>query len=277
MTGAQLVPPPSAMRSIAVTGGKGGVGKTTLAANLAIAMARLGIKVGILDADLGLANVDVMFRLSPRYTLKHVLTGEKAIEEIIMEGPQGVYVIPASSGVQSLANLPTANRKKLISEFGRLSDMIDVLVIDTPAGIGDNVMSFVLTADEILVVTTPDPTAYTDAYALIKVISQHRTRRINLLVNMVRSSSEAREVADILKSVTKRFRLNVRDISFVGYLPYEAKFRHALRVRVPFILEYPESRGAKSIQLLAKKLQSMLTRKSSAGDFLTGVHMMLDA
>ena len=137
------------LRTIAVTGGKGGVGKTNVAANLAIAMAQLGKRVGILDADLGLANVDVMLHVNPRYTLQHVVTGEKRIEDIIVKGPLDISVIAGSSGIKAMADLPVQIHKKLISELTRLNTLIDILIIDTPAGIGNNVLSFVLAADEI--------------------------------------------------------------------------------------------------------------------------------
>ena len=263
----------ASLYTIAVTGGKGGVGKTNIAVNLALAMTQLGAKVGILDADLGLANVDVVLRLNPRYTLKHVIAGERTIEEVIVKGPLGLSVIPASSGIQALANLPDAERRLLIEELGCLSGILDVLIVDTPAGIGDNVMSFVMAADEILVITTSDPPAYTDAYALIKIISQHGVRRIHLAVNMVRSVNEARDVAEILQKVAKQFQLNIKGISFAGYLPYEVKFRDALRGRTPLILEYPDARSTKCIQLLAKRMLSIGQQRPKGKDFFADVEM----
>ena len=216
-----------ALRTIAVTGGKGGVGKTNVATNLAIAMAQLGKRVGILDADLGLANVDVMLHVNPRYTLQHVVTGEKRIEDIIVKGPLGISVIAGSSGIKAMADLPVQIHKKLISELNRLNTLIDILIIDTPAGIGNNVLSFVLAADEILAVTIPDPMAYTDAYALIKVISRwRRDARVNLLINMVRTAAQAREVAEILKTVVRKYNLQLDKISYAGYIPYDSKIKN---------------------------------------------------
>ncbi|HHZ89382.1 TPA: MinD/ParA family protein, partial [Candidatus Poribacteria bacterium] len=217
------------LRTIAVTGGKGGVGKTNVATNLAIAMAQLGKRVGILDADLGLANVDVMLHVNPRYTLKHVVTGEKKIEDIIVKGPLGISVIAGSSGIKTMADLPVQIHKKLIGELHRLNNLIDILIIDTPAGIGNNVLSFVLAADEILAVTIPDPMAYTDAYALIKVISRWRQdAQINLLINMVRTAAQAREVAEILKTVVRKYNLPLGRISYAGYIPYDSKIKNSL-------------------------------------------------
>ncbi len=267
----EMLSSPATLYTIAVTGGKGGVGKTNIAANLALAMTQFGKRVGIFDADLGLANIDVLFRLNPRYTLKHVLAGEKSIEDIIVEGPLGISVIPASSGISALANLPASSRKKLIGELGRLANILDILIIDTPAGIGDNVLSFVLASDEILVVTTPDPQAYLNAYALIKVISNKRKGRFNLLVNMVKSMAQARETADILQAVAKRY-LNLSGISLVGYIPNDARFRNAfLREGAPLILEYPESRSAKCLKALAKKFVTAMERREQSTDFFSNV------
>ena len=258
-----------------MTGGKGGVGKTNIAANLALGMAQRGKKVAIFDADLGLANVDVLFRLSPRYTLKHVLTGEKKIEEVIVEGPLGISIIPASSGIQALANLSVSNHKRLIAELCRLENIVDILIIDTPAGIGDDVLSFVLASDEILVVTTPEPMAYIDAYALIKVISRRRRTRINLIINMVKSLAEARETAEILQMVAKQYQLNISGLSLAGYVPYDAKFRNALlKDQVPLVLGYPESRSVKCIQKLAKRLIATMQRKAQRTNFFTHVEAL---
>ena len=255
--------PSTGLKTIVVTGGKGGIGKTNLSANLAIAIAQSGFRVGILDADLGLANIDVLFRLTPKYNLRHVLTGEKRIEEIILSGPLGVSIIPGSSGIQALADLPTKARQELIQELRRLEDLLDYLIIDTPAGIGDNVLSFVLAADLILTVTEPDPMAYTDAYALIKTISRRKQNQvIYLVVNKVRSMAQGQEVYETLQTVSERYKLSIRGINYIGYVPYEAKIRNALFLgsQKLFILEYPETRGARCFQQLAKKLLYYLRR-----------------
>ena len=260
------------LRTIAVTGGKGGVGKTNVATNLAIAMAQLGKRVGILDADLGLANVDVMLHVNPRYTLKHVVTGEKKIEDIIVKGPLGISVIAGSSGIRTMADLPVQIHKKLISELHRLNNLIDILIIDTPAGIGNNVLSFVLAADEILAVTIPDPMAYTDAYALIKVVSRWRQdAQINLLINMVRTAAQAREVAEILKTVVRKYNLPLGRISYAGYIPYDSKIKNSLlnRKQTPFMLENPDSLSVKCIQVIAKRMISLLAQHSVDKNFFS--------
>ena len=253
------------LKTIAITGGKGGVGKTNMSANLAVSMAQLGFRVGILDADLGLANIDVLFRLTPKYNLRHVLTGEKRIDDIILPGPLGISIIPGSSGIQALADLPAGMRQILIQELGRLEELIDYLIIDTPAGIGDNVLSFVLSADLILAVTEPDPMAYTDAYALIKTISRRKLNQtIYLVVNKVRSMAQGQEVYETLQTVSQRYQLNIRGINYMGYIPYEAKIRNALFLgsQKPFVLEHPNTRGAKCFRNLAKKLLYHLRRIS---------------
>ena len=260
------------LRTIAVTGGKGGVGKTNVATNLAIAMAQLGKRVGILDADLGLANVDVMLHVNPRYTLKHVVTGEKKIEDIIVKGPLGISVIAGSSGIKTMADLPVQIHKKLIGELHRLNNLIDILIIDTPAGIGNNVLSFVLAADEILAVTIPDPMAYTDAYALIKVVSRWRQdAQINLLINMVRTAAQAREVAEILKTVVRKYNLPLGRISYAGYIPYDSKIKNSLlnRKQTPFMLENPDSLSVKCIQVIAKRMISLLAQHSVDKNFFS--------
>ena len=260
------------LRTIAVTGGKGGVGKTNVATNLAIAMAQLGKRVGILDADLGLANVDVMLHVNPRYTLKHVVTGEKKIEDIIVKGPLGISVIAGSSGIKTMADLPVQIHKKLIGELHRLNNLIDILIIDTPAGIGNNVLSFVLAADEILAVTIPDPMAYTDAYALIKVVSRWRQdAQIHLLINMVRTAAQAREVAEILKTVVRKYNLPLGRISYAGYIPYDSKIKNSLlnRKQTPFMLANPDSLSVKCIQVIAKRMISSLAQHSVDKNFFS--------
>ena len=159
-------------RVLAITSGKGGVGKTSVTVNLAVVLARWGKRVIILDCDLGTANVDVMLGLHPRYSLQHVLSRQRRLDEVLVEGPHGIKVIPGGSGLQELANLSDSRREELLATFAELDSQADVLLLDTGAGISDNVLQFVLAAGEALVVTTPEPTAVTDAYALIKVASQ---------------------------------------------------------------------------------------------------------
>ncbi len=237
--------------SIAVTSGKGGVGKTNLSVNLGIAMAKYK-RVAILDVDLGLANADVLFNINPKYTLKHVLSGEKKLAEIIVEPVSGVNFIPGSSGIEALANLPEEHRSRLVAEFRQLD--ADVLILDTAAGIAENVISFALAADEVLIVTTPDPSAVRDAYAIIKVILQRKRTNIKLIVNMVKNRQEAHNIARAIHLVVKRFlKFNIK---YIGYIPFDKKVRDAVGYRVPFVTKYPKSNAAKCINMLADKLLS---------------------
>src|SRR3972149_3890999 len=179
-------------RVIAVSSGKGGVGKTNSVVNLAIAFSRLGKKVLLLDADLGLGNLDVLLGLAPRYNISHLLSGEKTIGEVLVEGPEGIMILPASSGVHELTNLGAEERIALASHLESLGEGFDILIIDTGAGISNNVLFFNSSAQEIVVVVTPEPTSITDAYALMKVMFQrHGERRFKLLVNTVKSTREA--------------------------------------------------------------------------------------
>ncbi len=194
-------------RTIAITSGKGGVGKSNLTVNLAICLARLGKKVLVLDADLGLANIDVMMGLSPKdKTLQYVVNGRKRIQDIVLEGPEGVQVIANGSGIQELANLSDVERRRIIGEVSNLEGKYDFLLVDTGAGISKNVMSFILATEEIVIVTTPEPTAVMDAYGIIKVVSQqNRDVRVKLVVNMVKNKTEAQEVINKIISVSQRF------------------------------------------------------------------------
>lgn len=219
--GKEPSPAGSGARVIAVTSGKGGVGKTNIVANLGFAIAQAGKRVLILDADLGLGNLDVMLGIAPRYNLSHVINGERPIEEVVIEGPGRLKILPAASGIQTLTHLDATQRTRLSEAMERLLRGLDVILIDTAAGISADVMYFNVTAREILVVVSPEPTSITDAYALMKVLSmRYATRRFSLLVNMASSSSEARDVFRQIKLVADRF-LDV-DIEFVGYVTTDA-------------------------------------------------------
>ncbi|MDI3281306.1 MAG: MinD/ParA family protein, partial [Bacillota bacterium] len=192
-------------RVITVTSGKGGVGKTNLVANLGIALASEGLRVGLFDADLGLANIDVLLGLVPRYSLAHVLSGERQIEEIMVPGPGGVMILAGASGMSSLADVPPESLHRLIQSMDRLDGLLDICLVDTGAGIGRQVMSFVLVAEEVVVVTTPEPTAVTDAYGLIKTLKLNRSSAgIFLVVNMVEGPVEGQEIFHRLQTVSQR-------------------------------------------------------------------------
>ncbi len=239
------------LRSIAITSGKGGVGKTNIATNLAIALAEKTTKaIYILDADLGLANIDVILGIAPRFNLAHVIRGEKDIEDILVKGPMGINIIPGSSGVSDLANLTDEEREEFLGKLSVLEKEDGILIIDTGAGINSNVLDFVLSSDEVIVITTPEPTAITDAYALIKIISSsEKSLTINLLVNMVRKEEEYELVTRGISLVAKQF-LNV-DIKKMGYIYYDDIVSKAVLSQEAFYLLYPESLASKCIHNIA--------------------------
>ena len=203
-------------RVIAITSGKGGVGKTSIVGNLGYALTKLGKKVLILDADLGLGNLDVLLGLAPKYNLSHVILGEKTIEDIIVEGPGKMRILPASSGIQELTHLNKDQKIQILTQLDLLIESVDILFIDTAAGISSNVMDFNATAQEVVVVVSPEPTSITDAYALMKVLSlKYSGKDCKLMVNMVSRPEEGREVFRQLQLVTDRFLDMMADASFL--------------------------------------------------------------
>lgn len=264
-------------RTIAITGGKGGVGKTNLAANLGVALSQIGNRVIIFDADLGLANIDVFFNLHPKYNLKHVVSGEKEIHEILVEGPAGVMIVPASSGVEMMANLPRKDRMRLLVKLGELSTMADLMIIDTAAGISHNTLTFASAADVAVIVTTPDPAAITDTYATIKLISRRKKGPFKLIVNMARDESQAKEVALSLILVVQKF-LNLQ-LDYIGFIPLDPIVSKALKRQVSLILEYPGALASRYIMAIACRLASMFKgsrRSSKSSDFFRRVSESLD-
>jgi flagellar biosynthesis protein FlhG len=248
---------PRPVRVIAVASGKGGVGKTNVSVNLATSLAMRGRKVLILDADLGLANVDVMLGLKPEFNLAHVISGQRTLEEIIIEAPGGIRVIPASSGVQRMAELNPAEHAGLIRAFGELSSDIDVLIVDVAAGISDSVVSFSKAAQEVVVVVCDEPASITDAYALIKLLNRdHGVRRFRILANMVHTPQEAREVFNKLVKVTDRFLEEVV-LDLLGAIPYDENLRKAVKRQRAVVELFPRSKIAQAFQSLAQKVDNL--------------------
>ncbi|MCC6346328.1 MAG: MinD/ParA family protein [Nitrospirales bacterium] len=246
-------------RIIAVSSGKGGVGKTNFVANLALFYASLNKKVLVLDADLGLSNIDVLFGIAPRYNLKHVLLGEKRMKDIIATGPLGIMIFPASSGVRELTGLTDTQRLKLLTELDNFDVPFDVFLIDTGAGISDNVLFFCSAAQETVVVVTPEPTSIADAYALIKVLSRDfGEKHFRILVNTARSEREAFDTFRKLAIVADKFlKLSV---DYLGYLPMDQHVKDAIIAQKGFIALYPNSAFAKRLAGIGKKLlESPLT------------------
>lgn len=225
--GRHSVPP----RVLAVTSGKGGVGKTNIVTNLAYALARKGKKVLVLDADLNLANVDVLLGLTPKFNLHHVLLGEKKLQDILVTAPGGFQILPASSGIMELAELTEEQKLFFLAEISALGNIIDIMLIDTAAGINNNVIYFTLAAQEKVVVLTPEPTSLTDAYAMIKVLSTlHDVKRFRILVNSAHTEKEAIAVFRQLTLVADRF-LGSLSLDYLGFLPYDSKLPQAVRAQ----------------------------------------------
>lgn len=244
---------PKKNRVITVTSGKGGVGKSNFTINFALALGALGQRVMILDADLGMANIDVILGITPSYNLYHVLKGQKTIQEVIVTGPQGLQVIAGGSGMQELANLRRWQIEQFIGKLEALEGLADILIIDTGAGLARNVMSFVLAADEVIVITTPEPTAITDAYGLVKTMSmKKKSGVVHLVVNKVENVQEANITASKFSIVAEKFlKLNIENLGFILDDPLVSK---AVKSQEAFLLKYPKSPAAQCVKRLAAQL-----------------------
>ncbi len=256
-------------RAIVVTSGKGGVGKTNISVNLAVALSRLGRKVTVMDADLGMANADVLCDLTLRFGLEDVVAGKKKLEEIAIDAPGGFQLLPGAGGVPSIADLPQAGRDRLINALARLEARNDYLIVDTGAGIGASVMGFVSAVERVLVVTTPEPTAITDAYAMLKTIRARRpSARTRLVVNQVSSLAEGIEVHARIDRASRRF-LGV-GIGFAGSIPQDNHVPLAVRRRTPLLIAAPKSPAARAIGRLARSIDgSLVQERRSLLSFLT--------
>lgn len=241
------------VKTIAVASGKGGVGKTNVAANLAIAFRKLGKNVMIVDADLGLSNIDVLLHLAPKHNIQHMLNSGMSLKDVLIEGPHGIRILPAGSGVQELTALDEFQRLKILEAFDAYDGDIDILLIDTAAGISENVAFFCIAAQEIIIVTSPEPTAITDAYALIKVLfTRYQEKEFRVLVNSVKSSEEAVEVFRRLSLAAEKF-LSI-SLDYLGYLPFDEAVQNAVRAQRAFVDLYPGIAISKRIMEIAKNM-----------------------
>ena len=253
-------------RVLAITSGKGGVGKTNIAVNLAACLAMRGRRVALLDADMGMANADLLCNLTPRANLAHVIAGRKRLDEVMLEGPGGFTLIPGASGLAQMANLSEYERARLAGLFRQLENDYDLMLIDTGAGIGPNVISFLLAADELLVITTPEPTSITDAYAVIKTVHRRREAApVRLLVNLAASEAEARRVRERIASVCQRF-LGMQPAD-AGHLVADPAVAAAVRRRRPFILENPHAPASLCIERLASRMSGHSIAPDAGGFF----------
>jgi len=244
-----LAPPP--VQVIAVTGGKGGTGKTSVAINLATALAQSGRRTMLLDGDLGLANVDVLLGLTPRCTLEHVVRGERRLEEVIVETGAGVRVVPAASGVARMACLSAAEQAGIIRAFGALPEPLDVLIVDTAPGMSAQVLQLCQSAQQVLVVLRDEPASLTDTYAMIKVLSrQYGLRQFRVLANMTRTAGQGDSVFRRLQRVTDRY-LTVM-LEFVGEIPDDGALQKAVQAQRSVLELFPSSPSALAFRQLAR-------------------------
>lgn len=242
------------VRVITVTSGKGGVGKTTVCVNLAMAMRRAGKDVMIMDADLGLANVDLMLGMHPQYNLTHVVSGERSLDEIIAQGPEGIMVVPAASGAQMMVDLTPTQHAAIIRAFSELRQNVDVLLVDTAAGISGSVVSFSKASQEVVVVVSDEPASITDAYALIKLLNRdHGLHRFRILANMVPSDSAGKQLFEKITRVTDRY-LYV-ELDYMGHIPMDPMLRKAIQQQRPVVEVYPESAAALGFGDLAARME----------------------
>ncbi|HEV7730592.1 MAG TPA: MinD/ParA family protein [Candidatus Binatia bacterium] len=252
------------LRVVAVASGKGGVGKTSLAANLAVSLAKRGLRVCVLDADLGLANLDVVLGLTPARSLLHVLRGEARLEDVIVEGPAGIRVVPSASGFLEMTSLGAEQQLALLAEVDTLEQSLDVLLIDVGAGIAPNVLFFAAAAAETLVVLTPEPTALTDAYALIKLLAtRHGRQEFLVVVNMAVSVADADAAFRRLQRVAERF-LRVR-LEYQGFIPFDDAVSRAVRRQNPVVIESPGTPASQAIMRLAQRLAARPPAAPSGG------------
>jgi flagellar biosynthesis protein FlhG len=246
-------PPARRLRTIAITSGKGGVGKSNVAVNVALELADLGHRVSLLDADLALANVDVLLGLNPQYHLGHLLSGQRALKEVVIEVEDGLRLIPGGSGIEDLANLSQAQHARLIHELQSLESEADFMIIDTAAGIAENVTGVLRAVDEVVVVTTPDPTSVVDAYAMIKMLHKRMpSKPIWVVINDVVGIGDAERIFTQLQAAATRFL--DRRLLHLGAIPRDAELAEAVREQEPVVRYAPRTPASRALRLIAREL-----------------------
>lgn len=240
-------------RVIVVTSGKGGVGKSTLSLNIALSICSMGKKVVLMDADLGMANIDIMLGLVPEYNLYHMMLDRKSLKDIIVSGPDGLSIIPGGSGISELANLKEDQLRRILVELGKLDGDYDYMIIDTGAGISNNVISFVMASNDVIVITTPEPTSLTDAYGIVKIAARDSFKgNMYLVVNRVTNDTEGVLVGEKLRIVIKKF-LDM-DIKVLGFIANEPLIEEGIRRQEAFIKAFPKSMAAADITRISRNL-----------------------
>jgi flagellar biosynthesis protein FlhG len=255
-------------RTLVVTSGKGGVGKTNVTVNLALAMAKRGVQTVLFDADMGMANVDVLLGISPPHSIADVLRGQQSLLSVMVEVNSYLRIVPGGSGISELANLEGPQLDAMIAQLGTLENQADLILIDTGAGISRTVLNFVLAADEILVVTTPEPTAVTDAYGMIKEIdAKNPNAKVQLLVNMVESEAEGRSIAGKLIMIVERF-LSLK-VSYIGCIERDSNVSRSVLQQQPFFNAYPYSTATRRLNMLAGTLLAQREQKAQKQGFFS--------
>ncbi len=264
------------VRVFAVVSGKGGVGKTNVAVNLGVSLIEQGHRVALLDADMGLGNIDVLLGLKPKFNLFHVLNGERTLDEIMVTTPEGLRVIPASSGIQSMSELSSMEQAAVIRAFGEVEQEIDVLIVDTAAGIAGGVVNFAKACQEVIVVVCDEPTSLTDAYALIKVLNRdHGLYRFQILTNMVKTSTQGFGLYTKLCKVSDQY-MDVT-LNFLGSVPEDESLRKAVRKQRAVVQAFPSSRSAQAFKDLAAKTLSWPLADTAGGKLEFFIERMVNS
>lgn len=254
------------VRVFAVTSGKGGVGKTNLSVNLGIALSQAGQRVALLDADMGLANVDILLGMYPKFNLSHVLTGEKTLDEIMLTGPSGLKVIPGASGIQKMSELSNIEQAAVIRAFSDVDQDLDVLIVDTAAGISASVVNFARACQDILIVVCDEPTSLTDAYAFIKLLNRdYGLSHFHVITNMVQTLQQGQALFQKLTKVTDHY-LDVT-LQFAGAVPYDEYLRKSVQKQTPVVVGFPKSKATLAIKAIAGRINAWPV-KSQAGGYL---------
>tara|TARA_R110002049_G_scaffold13509_2_gene58482 strand:+ start:126167 stop:127042 length:876 start_codon:yes stop_codon:yes gene_type:complete len=265
MNTAQLSVAEHKVRCIAITGGKGGVGKTNISINLATSFSRLNKRVILLDADFGLANVDVVLGLTPENNLLHVIENKCSIQDILLDGPENIKIVPASSGVKRMANLNSLEQSGLISAFSEIGDQVDVMIVDTAAGISDSVIHFARAAGEVVVVVCDEPASIADAYALIKVLSRdYAVNKVSVISNQVESKAHGEMLFNQMLKVINKY-LDV-SVSYLGAVPDDAYLKKAVKRQLAVTSAYPRSRSSEAFKEIAKKMNNRKIEEFSSGN-----------
>lgn len=240
-------------KTFVVASGKGGVGKSNIVVNLALIFGQWGHKIIIVDADLGMANANILLNMQPQYTLIDVLQGRKDLQDVILKGPSNVDVLPGGSGLSQVVSLDSQQREQLLAHFSSLEEKGDILLVDCAAGLSRDVLSFIAAADALVLVTTPEPTAIMDVYSIIKIVNNYRLHsQISLIVNMTGSLRDGEDVFERIRRVSNNF-LDV-EVTFLGGIEYDQNVRKSVLNSYPYVLQFPRSRAARCTRLIARRM-----------------------